>query len=130
VARSARAHRRTRCSAPGGDSTGERRWLCQARWGSGVLTGDGRQRWGREKGLTRWQSSGGRVGRRRGLTARGGDGGGEARSKRADEGSTGELTKGERNGSATAAAMVRSGGRGHKVTERGEGGGRGARARS
>jgi hypothetical protein len=38
------------------------------------------------------------------------------------KGARGELTKGERNGSAAAAAMVLSGGRGHKVAERGEGG--------
>jgi hypothetical protein len=34
----AQLHQRARCSAPGGDFTGERRRLCRARWGGGVLS--------------------------------------------------------------------------------------------
>jgi hypothetical protein len=41
---------------PDGDSTGDRRHLRRARWGGGVLTRDGRRRWGRENGPTWWHS--------------------------------------------------------------------------
>jgi hypothetical protein len=87
VARQVRLHRQPRCSAPGGDSTGERRRLHQARWGGGILTRDDRQRWCMESGLVRRHSKAAAELRWPGRAsmshaARGGDKGGEARSKR------------------------------------------------
>jgi hypothetical protein len=82
---------------PGGDSTGERRWLRQARWGGEVLTEDGRRRWGEESGPA-WRRSKAAAELRwpgrasMSHAAGGGDGGGEVRSKRGRRWGAAELT--------------------------------------
>jgi hypothetical protein len=87
MVRPARLHRRPRCSARGGDSTGERRWLHRARWGGEVLTGDGRRRWSGENGPVRRRSKAAAELRWPGRASMspvvgGGDRGDEAQSKR------------------------------------------------
>jgi hypothetical protein len=87
VAWPTRLRQRPRCSVPSGESTGERRRLHRAWWGSRVLTRDGRRWWGGGNDPTRWRSKAvaelqwpGRASTS--PVAGGGDGGGEAWSKR------------------------------------------------
>jgi hypothetical protein len=75
--------------------------LRRGRWGDRVLTGDGRRRWGGEKGLARRRSKAvaelqwpGKLEEGTGEVRRG--------PKGANEGGTGELNEGERNGGAAA----------------------------
>jgi hypothetical protein len=82
VVRPAWLRRWPRCSTSGGDSTGERRQLCRASWGDGVLTGDGWLGWCGENDPTRRRTSGGRGRASMSPAAGGGDMGGEVRSKR------------------------------------------------
>jgi hypothetical protein len=121
----ARLHRRPRCSAPSGDSTGDQQQLRQAKWGGGVLTGDGQWRWGGENGPTRQRSKAAVElrwpGRASMSPAAGGeDMGGEVRPKRGERRGHGEAHQGgtmarRRDGNSLVSR------RGHDVEEREEG---------
>jgi hypothetical protein len=110
----ARLFRWPRCSTPSNDSTGERRWLRRARWGGGVLTEDGRWRWGGENGPARQHSMAAAelwwLGRAStSPAAGGGNGEGEAQTKRG--GRQGQTRRGD---GVLGRALTRENKRGNK----------------